>query len=153
MPVYEKIEYDVETIDRRNGYHQMMYPEQYKDEIWEFVLEARSVQVTYRHCQASETPLLTALSEVAGEPLIAYAWGIAPARYFNSKGAPVTWLTARGNRCRAIGMYHLSPAVREWQLTYQERHTRHQKPVLPITLAIDEARRLIHLPRGQEVYK
>lgn len=153
MPTFQKIELDVETIDRRNGYHQMMYPEHYADADWEFVLDAKSVQVTSTHCKASETPLLTALSEVAGEPLRAYAFGIAPARFFNSEGAPALHLTARGNKCRAIGMYHLSPAVREWQLAYQERHTRHQKPVLPLTFAIDEARRLIHIPPGQEVYR
>lgn len=152
MPIYKQIEYDVETIDRRNGYHQMMYPALYEDERWEFVLDATSVQVTRKHCQ-SETPIATALSEIAGEPLIAYAWGIAPARYFKKNGHPFMALTLRGNRRGPLGMYHLSPAVREWELTYQERHTRHQKPVLPITLHINEARRLIYLPREQEVYK
>lgn len=139
---------DLETFDRRNAIHQAMSPLLYEDERYDFVLDAASVTVTDKHVdiRTNTCPILNALSEVAGEPLRNYAWSVAPAQYFSTAtGEPIKSLTTCGNRKRAIGMYLLSSATREWQLAYQERHVRHQKPVLPVTLVIHENQRLIKI--------
>lgn len=155
---------DIVTFDRRNAIHNAMSPLVYEDETWTFVLDAETVIVTEKHIQRGTCPILNALSEVAGEPLVNYAWGVArgqdfrcwtmeasqsdsipvPFLVYDAK-TPITSLTKTDAHEHGIGMYLLSSAVREWQLAYQERAVRHQKPVLPVTLVIKEAQRLIKI--------